>query len=309
MVELIHRRFVGSIMTDISRRRSLSIDDRKRYIKAVQCLFNKPPTAKKYFPLVTSRYEDFVALHANATGGAAKLNENSTHSHTEVAPASASASASPFAALTEIFKSFGNGATIHGVGVFMPWHRYVIWVYEETIRDECGWDQAVPYWDWHLDTPEAGGSWLKSPVFDDESGFGGTGVAPKPISTPMAPNSNSTGGLAELVHGVADFIVNFIVSLGGGCVDSGPFKDIKLHIGPMGQMAPDNVRCLKRNINAFLGERATKASMRTLMASKTFAELRTAIEMPNPFSSGEAPFHTIGHGGIGGEVFANRYCQ
>jgi hypothetical protein len=28
----------------------------------------KPPISKEYFPVVTNRYEDFVAIHSNATG-------------------------------------------------------------------------------------------------------------------------------------------------------------------------------------------------------------------------------------------------
>jgi hypothetical protein len=29
--------------------------------------------------------------------------------------------------------------------------------------------------DWSLESADFGGSWVKSPVFDDESGFGGNG--------------------------------------------------------------------------------------------------------------------------------------
>jgi tyrosinase len=230
------------------------VDERKKYIQAIECLFAKPPISKKHFPIVTSRYEDFVALHTNSTGGGG-------------------------------FLSALGGSGIHNVGVFLPWHRYVVWVYEETIRNECGWDQAVPYWDWHLDTPEAGGGWLKSPVFDPVSGFGGNGAA---------RNATSTSSFSDMIE-------SLIGGTGGGCVMSGPFKDIKLHIGPLGAMNSNTSRCLTRSFDPSLGQRGTKVTFKNLMAAKTFGDLRTYIEMPFA-GQGEAPFHTIGHGGVGGEV-------
>jgi hypothetical protein len=36
-------------------------------------MLTSPPKYKFYFPVVNSRYDDFVALHANATGGGIKL--------------------------------------------------------------------------------------------------------------------------------------------------------------------------------------------------------------------------------------------
>ena len=108
-------------------RRSLSVDERKRYIKAAECMFAKPPATKSLFPIVTNRYEDFVAIHANATSGGTSMvgKENDP-------------SASFFAAFNP------NG--IHSNGVFLPWHRYFITVWEDVIQKECGWDQPMPYW-------------------------------------------------------------------------------------------------------------------------------------------------------------------
>jgi hypothetical protein len=104
-------------------RRELSLNERKQYIDAVKCLMNKPPIAKKYFPLVNNRYEDFVALHANATGGGIRLD----------------------IALQDRPRG-RNGTTqgIHGVPIFLPWHRYMIWIWEDALRDECGWKEGQP---------------------------------------------------------------------------------------------------------------------------------------------------------------------
>ncbi|KAE9979520.1 hypothetical protein BLS_009726 [Venturia inaequalis] len=67
-----------------------------------------------------------------------------------------------------------NGA-IHHTGVFLSWHRYALSLWEDALRDECGWRGGLAYWDWHRDTPEAGADWLQSPLFDTVSGYGGNG--------------------------------------------------------------------------------------------------------------------------------------
>jgi tyrosinase len=112
------------------------------------------------------------------------------------------------------------------------------------------------------------------------------------------------GGLPDIAgmleHADPIAIETAMGGTGGGCVETGPFKDIKLRIGPMGKMDPSNVRCLRRNFNPRLGEQVTKVAMKKLMESKTFGDLRMSIEMP--FSTTGAPFHTVGHQGIGGEV-------
>jgi tyrosinase len=90
-------------------------------------MFAKRPIAKSQFPAVASRYEDFVALHSNATSGGIKMDGKDNDP-----------SGSFFAAFSP------NG--IHSNGVFLPWHRYFITVWEEALQKECGWDQALPYW-------------------------------------------------------------------------------------------------------------------------------------------------------------------
>jgi hypothetical protein len=154
-----------------------------------------------------------------------------------------------------------------------------------------------------LDTPEAGGGWMKSPVFDNESGFGGSGVVQKKKTDSSATKADNP---MDLLSGLFDAVGSLFGI--GGCVESGPFKDIKLHIGPMGRMAPGNVRCLTRSLNANLGELATTKAMKSLLASKTFGALGSTIEIPFA-TAGDAPFHTIGHGGIAGEVCCRQYLK
>jgi hypothetical protein len=76
---------------------------------------------------VTSRYEDLVALHSNATSGGRIITRDDDD------PAA------------EFFAAF-NPNGIHSTGVFLPWHRYFLVVWEDILQKECGWDQPIPYW-------------------------------------------------------------------------------------------------------------------------------------------------------------------
>jgi tyrosinase len=33
---------------------------------------------------------------------------------------------------------------IHGNGLFLTWHRYFVWAYEQALRDECGYNGFQP---------------------------------------------------------------------------------------------------------------------------------------------------------------------
>jgi hypothetical protein len=226
---------------------------------------------------------------------------------------------------------------------------------------------------------------LKSPLFDNESGFGGNGAKvanpfadmlnmlgipnipnmPKMSDKPNVPSmeghshshsqpqshSEPRGspnglqkefpndiltGLPNLLKGILDGFAKSVpgglskafpggfaggppagvmslpeapifMGTGGGCVSEGPFKDMKLHIGPFGIMKENNTRCLKRSFNAALvNSAATKEVFDKILGSKNFGEFRKKIEMP-AFGTGVAKFgpndfHSLGHGGVGGEV-------
>ncbi|PQE17834.1 di-copper centre protein [Rutstroemia sp. NJR-2017a WRK4] len=61
--------------------------------------------------------------------------------------------------------------TAHAAASFLPWHRYFIHVYEDALRNDCGFRGALPYWDWSADWKD----FANSPVWDSERGFGGNG--------------------------------------------------------------------------------------------------------------------------------------
>ena len=33
---------------------------------------------------------------------------------------------------------------IHGTGIFLAWHRYYLWAFEEALRNECGYNGTQP---------------------------------------------------------------------------------------------------------------------------------------------------------------------
>ncbi|KAK7228090.1 hypothetical protein V2G26_000260 [Clonostachys chloroleuca] len=60
---------------------------------------------------------------------------------------------------------------IHGVGGFLPWHRYFVRVHEYLLQSECGYEGGQPYWNETADASDL----LSSVVLDPDSGFGGDG--------------------------------------------------------------------------------------------------------------------------------------
>ncbi|KAI1456044.1 Di-copper centre-containing protein [Annulohypoxylon moriforme] len=61
---------------------------------------------------------------------------------------------------------------VHGVGAFLPFHRYFMKVHEHVLRTECNYTGPLPYWDEPADI----GNIIGSPLFDVETGFGGNGT-------------------------------------------------------------------------------------------------------------------------------------
>ncbi|CAE6488706.1 unnamed protein product [Rhizoctonia solani] len=62
----------------------------------------------------------------------------------------------------------------HFTAIFLPWHRWYLHTFHETLKKECGYTGVMPYWNWSLDVANM----TASPVFDSdpESGFGTFGT-------------------------------------------------------------------------------------------------------------------------------------
>lgn len=59
----------------------------------------------------------------------------------------------------------------HGAAPFLSWHRYFLQIYERMLREHCGYDGHLTYWNWALDWKNI----TESPVWSQEYGFGGNG--------------------------------------------------------------------------------------------------------------------------------------
>lgn len=175
---------------------------------------------------------------------------------------------------------------VHASGSFLSWHRHSLWLWEQLLRNECGYDGYQPYWNWALSAGNLSGS----PLFDgSETSLSGNGE-PKPDRIPY------------IVGGVP-----MPVGTGGGCVMNGPFANMTLNLGPFefAQTLPPNwgdwtPHCLYRDFNDWGAARYTnQSSVDRLFTLENIVELQDAIS-----SSGvEKGVHTGGHYAVGGVMF------
>ncbi|MCJ1396714.1 hypothetical protein MMC18_009606 [Xylographa bjoerkii] len=70
------------------------------------------------------------------------------------------------------------GNATHETTNFLPWHRYFVHVYETALRGRCNYTGHMAYWDWTLDWA----NFRDAPVWDSDTGFGGSGGADAPDS-------------------------------------------------------------------------------------------------------------------------------
>ncbi|OLN81434.1 Tyrosinase 12 [Colletotrichum chlorophyti] len=147
---------------------------------------------------------------------------------------------------------------IHYTGNFLSWHRYFTWLYEEALRDECGYKGTQPYWDW---TKTAVTGLEKSPIFDGSE-------------TSMSGDGESIPNKGDLILTGFDGVENRLpTGNGGGCVKSGPFKDMSVNLGPIALSIPGggseanpegmfayNPRCLKRDLTTAINRRYANAT-------------------------------------------------
>ncbi|KAK3336363.1 hypothetical protein B0T19DRAFT_480908 [Cercophora scortea] len=186
--------------------------------------------------------------------------------------------------------------SIHNTGSFLSWHRYYLWSFERVLREECGYNGTAPYWDW--------GRWAadpeKSPIFDgSDTSLSGNGKKTTHKASQYAPAGN-----------------------GGGCVETGPFKNMTVHLGPISPAvdpAPpanprtdgygDNPRCLRRDISNYLTSRYSRTQdIATLITgSKDIATFQDTMQAVTP--SGGMGVHGVGHFTINGDPGADFYTS
>ncbi|KAK7952729.1 Tyrosinase-like protein orsC [Apiospora aurea] len=208
----------------------------------------------------------------------------------------------PLDAVTNRFEDFlathiVQAFVSHFVGIFYPYHRFLLARYEEELWD-CGWsrDLGQPFWDWTLDV-EHDDDLINSPVFDVDTGFGGNGgwvggnfthpapgmhpqlthPAPCPLHLPRSSNPPQD---------VPD-------RTGGGCLQNGPFADLSTFLGPQNNTEKKGRNCLRRDL--------APVSLRAMSGPDRVAE---AMALPD-YGRWErvtdgASLHPGGHWGPGG---------
>ncbi|KAI1363131.1 hypothetical protein F5Y08DRAFT_310297 [Xylaria arbuscula] len=134
--------------------------------------------------------------------------------------------------------------TAHEYAEFLPWHRMLIHIYEQKLRQHCGFKGQLPYWDWTSDWQNL----TESTIWDDEHGFGG-----------------------ESTHYTR-----------GSCV-SGPFSHVELRYGGNGTVSPHCLSRVFTNydsgeVGSMSGELIRPEIMGRLSRSKNYARFRWMIE-------------------------------
>lgn len=124
--------------------------------------------------------------------------------------------------------------TIHGVGQFLPWHRYFMHAHEYLLRTECGYTGPMTWWD---ETKDAG-HFSTAPMFT--SAYFGS-----------APVKTSSGQ--------------------GTCITNGAFANTELYIGP-GQTV-NSEHCLSRAVNEGLSKDITMSFVNSCNSHENFTDM------------------------------------
>ncbi|KAI0153378.1 hypothetical protein BJ166DRAFT_500349 [Pestalotiopsis sp. NC0098] len=167
----------------------------------------------------------------------------------------------------------------HFVGAFYPWHRWLLFHFEQEIQS-CGYKDGLPYWDWTLDTASED-EFLSSPIFDTVGGFGGNGqYVPANQLTPAPTMLLARPQLAAN-------------RTGGGCLVDGPFAGMSSELGPRDNLQRNGRHCVTRDLGYAYMWNTTDLGL-----------VNAAMRFPNFGLYGnktEYSYHAGGHWAIGGE--------
>lgn len=181
---------------------------------------------------------------------------------------------------------------IHDTADFFAWHRAFTYFMEQDLKNLCGYAGAMPYWNWADDAAAP----QDSPLFSgDEYSMGGNGK--------FIPDRTDTW--------LAQQDVTFPSGLGGGCVETGPFKNYVVNLGPLDLPNTNNVnfsyqynpRCLERDINPwFSAKYNTYTELTTLVIEQIYIEDFQSLAQGYNSDTNKFGVHGGGHWQIGGSM-------
>ncbi|KAK6856634.1 hypothetical protein PG995_006821 [Apiospora arundinis] len=190
--------------------------------------------------------------------------------------------------------------TIHFTGNFLSWHRYYIWTFENALRDECGYQGYLPYWNWgkSAQNPE------QSPYLDGSAtSQGGNGAYAPHNCTPA------------LISGKGCIPAG----RGGGCMETGPYAGMVANLSATGPTFPGvtaglphlsyQPRCVKRDVSSWVSRQwSTDAQSVDLLTNpayqtdiRAFQDRLQGGNMSDIFITSFFGVHTAGHFTWGGD--------
>ncbi|KAH8646666.1 tyrosinase [Xylariales sp. PMI_506] len=186
--------------------------------------------------------------------------------------------------------------TIHVCGAFLSWHRYFIWTWEQALRNECGYQGWLPYWNWGKSSQDP----LNSPYFDgSEFAQAGNGVYEA---------HNATIGLPSALLDIAP-------GVGGGCVETGPYAGYMANISATAPVWPGveageflgyGPRCLRHDISVPLAQTwATDNHTVDLLTNPAYqtgiGAFQDMLQYTGTDTAGYYGLHQYGHFSVNGD--------
>lgn len=191
---------------------------------------------------------------------------------------------------------------IHISALFLTWHRNFIKIFQDTMREECGYHGSMPYWDWAkwASSPET------SPIFDGGPfSLGGDGEYVDDGPVILGPNNTLPHGKGggclkkgshfdNFISTMGPYNVNIIFQ-GTGVLPEGMFTNLS------------TTKCLQRDINSAVAETYTNQGLiDQMLAESNIGNFQTLMNgAPGTKNIG---LHAGGHftiGKIGSDFFAS----
>ncbi|KAJ0296938.1 hypothetical protein COL5a_010507 [Colletotrichum fioriniae] len=168
---------------------------------------------------------------------------------------------------------------------------------------------TFPYWEWGFDVEDP----AKSPVFDgSETSMGSNGAATEHQGMHLLQSFTNTTIILE-------------PGSGGGCVETGPFSDMVVHVGPRllwqyGTTTPltvdkptdDHPRCLKRDLNKHIASRyaSLRNTTELILGNDNIEWFQAVMQGDDRYTPGsEVGVHGGGHYTIGGDPGADPFIS